>query len=413
MSYWKCSGVGLALAVLLAGCQSSDQGQQAASAPPPDVNVSQVIEREVPDYGDYTGRTDSNKTVDVRSRVNGYLTGIFFTDGQEVKEGQLLFQIDPRPFENDLKNAQGQKKQWEAKKERAVADVQRYEKLVQTGAATPQDVEKAKADRDEAAAAILSAEATIGQAELQLEFSRITAPLTGQIGKAAVSKGNLIHGGGGTDEILATIVSLDPIFVYFDVDERSLLLYRKNATAALPPMATQPDVKDLKIPVYVGLATEEGYPHKGVIDFADNRVNPATGTVKVRGTFDNSKRIFKPGLFARVRVPSKAPYIGTLVSDRAVATDQGQKYVYVVDDKNRAQYRLVKLGRLEEDGLRVIAEGLTAKDWVIVAGLQKARPGKLVNPQRVEMPQIKFGAQTRPAVTASMTADASKTTGQH
>jgi membrane fusion protein, multidrug efflux system len=209
---------------------------------------------------------------------------------------------------------------------------------------------------------------------------------------------------------LTTIVSLDPMYVYFDVDERAMLRLRERAGASGDPNTLKRDIKDLKIPVYMGLASEGGYPHEGVINFADNKVDPSTGTIRVRGTFDNSRRTFKPGLFARVRVPVSSPSQSLLVSDRAIGTDQGQKYVYVVDEKNTVTYRAVRMGRLQDDGLRVITEGLEPGEWVIVNGIQRARPGKAVIPQRGEMPRHDM-AQAKTVVIKTAQAAGSK--GQH
>lgn len=403
-------GIGCALMILAAisGCGGDEKGQQAA-LPPPEVMVSQVVDREVVDFGEFTGRMDSAETVEVRARVSGYLDDIQFTDGQEVKKGDPLFQIDPRPFQYALENARGQKAQWEARLVRAQADVERYKKLVPTGAATQQDLDKAQADVGEATAAIQSAEATIERANLDLEFSTIKAPLAGQISRALISRGNLIRADG---DLLTTIVSLDPIYVYFDVDERTMLQIRDQARSSLPPAATQPDFRSLKAPVYIGLANEEGYPHRGVLDFADNKVDPTTGTIRVRGTFDNSQRTFKPGLFARVRVPLGRPAKLLLVIDRAIATDQNTKFVYVVDDKNTAEHRPVKLGRLEDDGLRVITEGLRPGDRVIVTGIQRAKPGKPVAPQLVDMPRAGTRTESQPVIIAP-TKDSASRAGQH
>lgn len=371
----------------VSGC-TGDKSDKQAALPPPEVHVSKVVVRDVTDYGEYTGRTDATETVEVRSRVTGYLREVAFRDGDEVKKGDLLFQIDPRPFEAALKNAEGQKLQWQARQARAQADVARYEKLVPTGAATAQDLDKVRADLGEATAAIQSAEAEMDQARLDLEFSRITAPISGQISRALITQGNLVR---GNVDLLTTIVTLDPVSVYFNVNERDLLQFRERAKAMSPDGTMLPDLRECKIPLLAGLANDEGYPHSGVINFADNRVDASTGTIQVRGEFNNAKRIFKPGLFARVRVPVKSFSSAILVSDRAIATDQSQKFVYVVDDRNQAQYRAVKLGRLQDDGLRVVTDGLKPGETVIVTGIQRARPGKPVSPKLLDMPQIGFG----------------------
>jgi RND family efflux transporter MFP subunit len=382
MSRRTSFGYGLLLVAAMTGCGAEEQAPQAAT-PPPEVTVSQVVSREVADAVEFTGRTDAVETVEVRARVSGYITEVHFADGQEVKQGDLLFQIDPRPFEAALQNAEGQKAQWEAKLARAKADVQRYEKLVPTGAATPQDLDKATADMGEAAAAIQSAEASIAQARLDLEFATITAPISGQISRAQVTRGNLVR---GDNELLTTIVSLDPIYAYFDVSERDVLRFGEQARASRRAGQTQPDIRALKIPVYLGLANEKGYPHEGVIDFADNRVNPDTGTIRARGTFDNANRLFRPGLFARVRMPAGDPQQALLVAERAIGIDQGMKYVLTVDEQNTVKQQFIELGALQDDGLRVIQAGIQPGDWVVVNGLQRARPGKPVTPQRAEMP---------------------------
>jgi RND family efflux transporter MFP subunit len=403
----------LILGILLSGCRSKQEAPQAAAPPPPEVAVSQVLDRKVIDYGEFTGRTDASGDVQVQPRVSGYIQKVYFKDGQDVNVGDVLFQIDPRPFEATLKSAEAQKAQWQARLNRAKADLARYQKLAPTGAASAQDVDKAAADLGEAEAGIQASEASIDRAKLDLEFARITAPVSGQTSKAYIKEGNLVQGGGGKEFLLTTIMPMQPINVDFDVDERSLLLFRQRARAATAPGASQPTVEEVRLPVYVGLATEEGYPHQGVIDFSDNQVNASTGTIRLRGKFDNKKRIFKPGLFVRVRVPISEPYAAILVSDRAIGTDQGQKFVYVVNDKNIVEYRPVKLGRLQDDGLRAITEGLKPGEWVIVTGLQRARPDKPVTPRRVEMPQRQISPTTRPDLAAPASVDASKTRGQH
>lgn len=396
----------LILAAALSGCKREQKSQPAAAAPP-EVTVSQVVGRSVTDYMAFTGRTDAVETVDVRARVSGYLTEVNFTDGQDVKQGALLFQIDPRPFQAELEGAEGQKAQWQAKLARAKADVQRYETLVPTGAATPQDLDKATADMGEATAAIQSADASIDRAKLNVEFARITAPISGQISRALVTRGNLVQGG---NEQLTSIVSLNPVYVYFDVSERDLLRVLAEGRAARDPAATQQDIRSLEVPVYLGLANEEGYPHEGVINFADNRVDAATGTIRLRGTFDNVKRIFKPGLFARVRVPVGPPKQALLVAERAVGIDQGMKYVLAVDDKNIVKQQFVELGPLQDDGLRVIKAGVQPGEWVVVNGLQRARSGKPVTPQREPMPTRAGEVQAAAAITPSNASVGQKTT---
>jgi len=373
---------------------------------PPEVTVSQVVERTVIDYEEFTGRMATPANVEIRARVRGYLNAVHFIDGQEVKAGALLFEIDPRTFAAELKNAEGQKAQWLAKRDKAQADVTRYEGLVPTGAASAQDLDKSRAELGEAIAAIGSADAAIERAKLDLEFSKITAPIDGQVGRALITKGNLVQGGPGDDALLTTLVALDPMYAYFDVDERTILRFRERKLATLPKDAELPSVTDLKIKVNLGLANDDGFPHEGTIDFADNRVDSGTGSVQVRAVFNNSKRQYKPGLFARIRVPISDSYQAALVSDLAIGTDQGQKYLLVVNDQNVVERRFVKPGSLQDDGLRVIKDGVKAGEWIVVNGLQRARPGKPVTPQRGEMPVIQIGDK------AKQSAAQPKTTGQ-
>jgi len=371
--------------VTLAGCRQESQPQTAAP-PPPEVTIAQVVERAVIDYEVFTGRLESAENVEIRARVRGYLTQVNFTDGDEVKTGTLLFEIDPRPFEAQLSFAEGQKAQWLAKRDKAQSDVSRYESLVPTGAASAQDLDKARAELGEAVAAIQSAEASIAQARLDLEFSKITAPIDGQLGRALITKGNLVQSGAGPDALLTTMVSLEPMYAYFDVDERSMLRFRERGRATQPEGAAQPAVASLKIPVYLALSNDDGFPFEGVMDFADNRVDSNTGTIRVRGTFDNSKRILKPGLFARVRIPVSDQYQALLVTELAFGVDQGHKFVFVVDDKGVAEKRFVKLGPTQDDGLQVVTEGLKSGEWIVINGLQRVRPGQPVTPQRAAMP---------------------------
>lgn len=389
----------------VAGC-SPPASEQAPPPPPPEVTISQVVERPVTDYAEFTGRMEAVESVEVRARVRGYLNAIHFREGEEVTAGTLLFEIDPRTFEAELKNAEGEKAQWMAKRDKAEADVSRYEGLVPSGAASAQDLDKARAELGEAIAAIQSADAAIERASLDLEFSRITAPVDGQVGRALVTKGNLVQSGFGNDSLLTTIVSVDPVYAYFDVDERSMLGFRDRYRAARSDDTLPPSIAELKIPAYLGLSDEEGFPHEGVIDFVDNRVDPSTGTVQARARFDNSNRVFKPGLFARVRVPESDAYTALLVSQLAFGTEQGRKYVFVVNDQHVVEKRFVNQGPPQDDGLQVVTEGLNPGEWIVVNGLQRARPGKPVTPQRAEMPVLPTGtAQVAAAPTTQATGE--------
>ena len=369
-----------------------------ASVPPPSVSVAAPIEREVVDFDEYTGRITAVEEVEVRARVRGYLVNINFTEGAEVKEGDVLFVIDPRPFEADLDAAKGQVAQWEAKLARAEADVARYQRLLPKGAASQKDLDSAISDRGEARAAIQSALAAVKRAALDVEFSKVTAPVSGRVSRASVTRGNLVNAGGGEATLLTKIVSYNPIYVYFDIDERALVQYQQAARKRAGGSERIANVKEAKIPVQLGLAGESGFPHEGVVDFANNQVNSQTGTIQVRGVFANANRIFTPGLFARVRVPTGDKYQAVMVPERAIGTDQGQKYLLTVNDKNVVEYRAVTLGRLH-DSLRVIQEGVKPGELVIVNGIQRARPGLTVTPQRVEAATL--GTATAAAPPAS------------
>jgi RND family efflux transporter MFP subunit len=395
----------IANCLLALGCRREPPA--VASLPPPQVSVAAPLEREVVDFDEFTGRIAAVEEVEVRARVRGYLLKVNFTEGAEVKQGDVLFEIDPRPFEAELDAAKGQVAQWEAKLARAEADVTRNQRLLPKGAASQKDLDTAIAERGEARAAIQSTRAQVERAALDVEFAKVTAPISGRVSRAQVTKGNLVNAGGADTTPLTTIVTLDPVYVYFDVDERALLQYQQAARKRVGGSERIPTVKEAKIPVYLGLSTESGFPHEGVVDFANNQVNTQTGTIQLRGVFANANRVFTPGLFARVRVPVSDKYQAVLVPDRAIGTDQGQKYLLAVNDKNVVEYRAVKMGRLH-DGLRVIEEGLKPGELVIVNGIQRARPGLTVDPQRVEVTTL----GSAPAAAAPPASEATTATAQ-
>jgi len=360
----------------LAGCKR--QPPALAATPPPVVMVSPPVQREVTDYYEYTARTAAVTAVEVRARVSGYLVKVNFQEGVVVKKGDLLFQIDPRPFQAVLDQAKGQVAQWEAKLARAEADVARDERLLPKGAASQKDLDQAVADRGEARAAIQSARAAVDRAALDLEFTRVTAPINGRISRHLIDEGNLVT---ADTTLLTTLVSIDPMYAYFDADEGSVLrvrqLIREGKVQSARDVAT--------VPVLLALANEPGFPHRGTINFVDNQVNPQTGTLRLRGVFPNEPEVLAPGYFARVRLLIGQTHGALLVTDRAIDTDQGQKIVYVVNDKNEVVSRPISLGALH-DGLRVIEEGVQPGERVIVNGLLQVRPGLTVEPKLVDMP---------------------------
>ncbi|HEX4071005.1 MAG TPA: efflux RND transporter periplasmic adaptor subunit [Planctomycetaceae bacterium] len=363
----------------LVGCESSQADSNAA--PPAVVIVSSPVEEAVVDSVDYTGRTDSAESVDIRSRVTGFLDKILFKDGSEVEKGAPLYRIDDREFQADLTAAKGELAKAKAEQQRTTADFTRVEGLRKKEAVTASQFDQSRAAKLEADAAVQSGTAKQDRAELNVTFSKIDAPIAGKISRSRITVGNLVD---ANSTVLTTIVSVDPMYVYFDVDERTLLaLARETREGKLEGRKTA------TVPVYMGLTGEKAYPHAGTIDFLENRVNPETGTIRVRGVFSNPKpqrgeRVIEAGLFARVRVPISKPKKALLVNERAIGTDQGQKFVYVVDSKDEVVFRPIQLGSMHE-GLRVVTEGLNAGEKVIIDGLQRVRPGSVVSPKPGDM----------------------------
>jgi RND family efflux transporter MFP subunit len=359
-------------------------GEAKVTAPPaPEVSVSQPVEEPVQEVLEFTGRTSAVDTVEVRARVTGYIAKVDFTDGALVKTGDVLFEIDPREYQATLDRAEGQVVRLRAQLARVESEVARNVALRPSGAASARELERAIADRGAVEGELKAALAQLELARLDLEFTRVTAPVAGRVSRAEVTQGNLVVVGAAGGPLLTTIVSLDPMYVDFDADERALLRLRK-ARIVSDGAATPESIRAAQIPVLVALADERDFPHHGTLDFVDNRVDPSTGTIHVRAVLPNPDRLLTPGLFVRVRLPVSEPRPGILVTDRAVATDQDRKYVLVVNDKNVVEYRPVKLGGLH-NGLRAVAEGLTPGEWVIVNGIQRTRPGATVSPQKVSM----------------------------
>lgn len=361
-------------AVFLAGCKS--EAPAAVTPPPPEVTASKPVEREITDFLEFTGRTESPEVVDIRARVSGYLLKVNFVDGQEVKAGDALFDIDPRPFDAALLQAKAELARTVAVLANATTEHARRKTLREKNAVSQEDLDRSTADKAVAEAAKATAEQQIVTAELDVEFAQIKAPIAGRVSKANTSVGNLISPGDGTSRILTTIVSVDPMHVYFDIDEQALLRY-KEILRKSGKLLKLTHVKELKLPVQVSLGDKEGYVHTGQLDFVDNQVKASTGTIRARAEMPNKDRTFVPGLFVRVRLPFGGPHKVLQIPDRAISTDQGLRYVLVVNDKEQVERRDVTLGSLT-DGQRVIDTGLKPDDWVIVNGIQRARPGATV-----------------------------------
>lgn len=344
----------------------------------PEVSVSLPIQREIQEYKDFTGRTDSINTVEVQARVSGYLMKVNFKEGDLVKENEVLYRIDERPFQADLDRAKGEVERLEAQKKLLKIQVDRYEKLAAKGAASQQDLDQYLGQQAENVGALKAAKAQVERADLNVTFCTITSPLNGMISRTRLTAGNLVN---ADTTLLTSIVAIDPMYAYFNVEEPVMLRIQRMIREGV--LEKQPLDK---IKVRMGLADDyqRDFPFEGALNFVNNQFDPTTGTIMLRGLFKNPQHILLPGMFVRVRAPIGPLHKGLLVTERAIGTDQGQKYLYVVDKDNKVQYRRVKLGALF-DGLRSIDEGLTADERVIVSGLQRVRPKMEVKPQVVDM----------------------------
>lgn len=379
------SVLALLLCVIPAGCAPV---AAKTEPPPPRVTVQHPETREIVDYNEYNGWTDASKTVEVRSRVRGYIHEVAFTDGQMVEEGQLLFKLDPRPFETEIEAAGQQIEVDQANLEFAQAEEERNQGLFDKNIITKADLQQKVASRKSWEAKVSASKEALKRTQLDLEYSRITAPIKGKISRAQMTVGNLVNAG-GSDPLLTTIVALDPVYVYFFVDERGLLEYRERNGVTQKRNHEKP-LKESQIPFDFALETDKGFPNHGILDFADNRIDPKTGTIEIRGAVDNAKGQFLPGSRVRVRIPISDKYPALLVPDTAILSDQDLRYILVLNKENVVIRRNVTLGRLLEDGQRVIrptkdgADFVAPEDWVIVQGLQRARLNYPVEPMNAD-----------------------------
>ncbi|HEU4655055.1 MAG TPA: efflux RND transporter periplasmic adaptor subunit [Steroidobacteraceae bacterium] len=364
------------IAASLSGCSS-----EATPAPPPapKVSIAAALERDVTEWDEFTGRLEAVESVEIRPRVTGYIESVNFNEGGLVKKGDLLFVIDPRPYQAELDRAQAELTRAEAHAQLADNDLARTQKLLSIKAASQEEFDQRVNAQREAHADVAAARAAVESAKLNLEFTRVTSPIAGRVSKAIVTPGNLVTGGSGAASLLTTVVSIDPIYVTFEGDEQVYLKYTELARRG-----ERSSSRDAANPVLMALANEEGYPHRGSMVFVDNQVDPRTGTIRARAAFDNKDAALTPGLFARVKLLGHNSYRAVLVDDRAIGTDQSQKFVFVVDAQNQVQYRSVKIGKLDE-GLRIVLEGLAPGEKVVVNGLQRVRPGMQVAPELVAM----------------------------
>jgi RND family efflux transporter MFP subunit len=385
----------LAVMFGVAGC-GRETKVVAPQAPP--VSVSQPVAESVQETLEFTGRTSAVESVDVRARVTGYITKVAFTAGALVNAGDVLFEIDPREYQATVLRAEGEVARLRAQLARTESEVARNQALRPSGAASARDLERSVAERGAAEGELKAKLAQLELAKLDVEFAHVTAPISGRVSKAEITEGNLVVVGASGGPLLTSVVSLDPIYVDFDADERALIRIRKVAISR-DGTSKPENVREIKAPVLVALADEDAFPHRGTIDFVDNKVDPSTGTIRVRAVLPNPDRLLTPGFFVRVRLPVGDAAPGLLVTDRAIGTDQDRKYVLVVNDKNVVEYRQVKLGAIQ-GGLRAVVEGLTPTEWVIVNGIQRVRPGVTVTPQKVGMRPGAPAAETPPKATS-------------
>jgi len=383
------------LLLLMTAC--AQQQPTAAPPPPPKVTVSQPIHREIVEWEEYTGRLEAVESVEIRARVNGYLQSIHFKNGTTVKQGDLLFVIDPRPYQAELERAKAEVALANARLERMSKDLARVQMLVRSRAVSEEEVDTRVSDQRQAQESLQAARALVNAAQLNVEFTQVRAPISGRISRNLVSVGNLINGGTTQSTLLTTIVSLDPIYCYFEADERSYLKGIRQLRNG-----DRTNSRASKQPVYVALTDEENFPHQGFIDFLDNRLDQNTGTITARAVLPNADLLLAPGLFARVRMPAGDKYKALMLPPEALGSDLSQQFVFIVDDQNLVQYRKVTPGPLI-DGWRVIRDGLQPDDWVIVKGVQRAKTGAKVDPIK----QDSAGSQPSPPAAPERTAQKS------
>jgi multidrug efflux system membrane fusion protein len=360
----------IAIAALVAGCGGGAAGGGGPQAP--QVTVATVAQKEITQWDEFTGRVAAVETVDLMPRVSGYIEKISFKEGQEVKEGDVLFTIDARSYKAEYERADAEVARGRSRVALAQSELKRAKTLADSKAISTEEYDQRESAVAQAISELHVAEAALSIAKLNLGFTQVRAPISGRAGRALVTTGNLAK----TDTtVLTSLVSLDPVYVYFEGDEQAYLRYNQMARAG-----GRQSSRDAKNPVRVGLADEKGYPHQGVVDFLDNKVDPLTGTIRARAVLANGDRVFTPGLFARVQLLGSLKFNALLIDERAIITDQDRKYVFAVDKDNKAQRKDIVLGRTIDD-MRIVESGLAPGDRIIVAGMQKVfAPGMPVQP---------------------------------
>jgi len=363
--------------VLLAACART--AAQPADPPPPSVTVAAVLSRDVTEWDEVTGRLEAVNTVSVRPRVSGYVSNVRFTEGALVHRGDALLEIDPRPFQAEVDRLRAELNRAKATVRRATSEMDRAGRLASENAMSHEEQERRASFAEESTAQVASVEAALRAAELNLEFTRITAPIDGRVGRAIVTPGNLVSSGPGEATLLTTVVSLDPIYASFDADEQT---YQQYAAGARRTAGASH--RDAALPISLALASDRDFSLEGRLNFLDNQIDPATGTIRARAIFKNADGSLTPGQFVRMRLPRAGGQHGALIQDRAVGTDLDKRFVYVVTKDKKVEYRTVQLGPLV-NGLRVVRAGVADGDLVIVNGLQRVRPGAVVDPHVVAM----------------------------
>ena len=392
-----------AVAFLLAGCGDSNTYLEP---PPPQVTVATPVIQEVTDYLEFTGTTVAFDHAEARARVAGVLESMHFTPGTYVEQGELLFVIDPRQYKAELQAAEAELASAQADVKLAQTELARAKQLYRQNAGPESDVVKWQGQLGTTQADILIAEAKIESAELLVEYSQVAAPISGRVGREQVDLGNLV--GNGEATLLTDVTRFNPMYVYFNLNERNLLRLLKVYREKIQERGgdtTSTYLKQENMPVYMGLADEEDYPHEGILEFAESAVDTGTGTMELRGIFVNDGRppALLPGLFARIRVPVDQRADMLLVTERALAQDQGGSYLLVVDNENKVERRSVVTSQVI-DGLVVIEEGLSKDDRVVVVGVQRARPGFEVTPEPVDMSGLTNSARKHAAAAAAAAA---------
>ena len=366
--------ISIAAPLVLSGCQDSHAESAATAPPPPGVEVAQVLIEKVTELDEYSGRLESPQTVTVMPRVSGYVDKVHFQEGSVVEAGDVLFSIDNRLFVAEVTRLKAELSSAQTSLNQAIKDYERAQRLSKTKAISQETVDARFADKQRSIASVSALKAALAQAELDLEFTLVRAPIDGKVSNAEITKGNYVTTG---QTVLTSLVSTSHMYAYFDVDERSYLKYQQ-LNNLLPENGKAENV------VQMALANDTGYPHVGYIDFVDNAIDETTGTIRVRAVFDNEKQNLLPGMFAKLRIAGSASYQGVLIDNKAIGTDLNNKYVLVLGDDNVVQYRAISLGE-GVNGLRIIASGLNAGDKIVVNGLQRVRANMPVTPNEVSM----------------------------